>query len=273
VYSFLLLLGVVWQSVRPGIWQSEFPMAPSGPLSFVRVIALRMDPRQVTFHLERASRDYGLKAAWTIDSIPDDGIVAFNAGQFIGGIPWGWLVQDGVETKPPGDGRLALAFVVDSTGVASLVSPDELPAVRTRAWQGFQSYPALLTGAGSIPWELQDKGRGVDLQHRDSRLALGVMADGSILVALTRFTGAGRLGETLPFGPTVPEMADLMRALGSRRAMLLDGGISSQLTVREPGGGLRRWANWRAVPLALIAKPRTAAVVSRAVPSLANEGR
>jgi hypothetical protein len=97
------------------------------------------------------------------------------------------------------------------------------------------------------------------------------MADGSVLVAITRFTGAGSLGETLPFGPTVPEMADLMRALGSRRAMLLDGGISSQLTVRELGGGLRRWANWRAVPLALIAKPRMAATVSRAVPALANQ--
>ena len=271
--SLLLLLGVVWHSVRPGVWQSEFPMAQSGPLAVVRVTVIRMDPRQITFQLKRATRDYGLGAAWTIDSIPDDGVVAFNAGQFLGGIPWGWLVQDGVETKPPGAGRLAMAFVVDSMGVAALVSPDELPNVRTRAWLGFQSYPALLTGAGLMPWELLAKGRGVDLQHRDSRLALGVTADGSVLVALTRFRGAGPVGETLPFGPTVPEMAAFMRSLGSERAMLLDGGISSQLTVRELRGGLRRWANWRAVPLALIARPRTAATMGRAVPSLVNQGR
>jgi hypothetical protein len=182
--------------------------------------------------------------------------VAFNAGQFIGGIPWGWLVQEGMETKPPGVGRLTMAFVVDALGNASLVTPDELPAARTGAWLGFQSYPALLTGAGTLPWELQASGRGVDMKHRDSRLALGMLADGSIIVALTRFSGAGRAGETLPFGPTVPEMAAFMRALGCERAMLLDGGISSQLAVRDKGGVLQRWANWRAVPLALIARPR-----------------
>jgi exopolysaccharide biosynthesis protein len=265
VNALLLLLGVIWHAVRPGIWQSEFPLERTGALSVVRVTLIRIDPKQVTFQLERLSRDYGMTAAWTIDSISDDAVVAFNAGQFIGGIPWGWVVRDGVEAKPPGAGRLAMAFVVDSMGGAMLVSPDELPNVRTRAWLGFQSYPALLIGAGEMPWELQAQGRGVNLQHRDSRLALGVMADGSIVIALTRFGGAGRVGETLPFGPTVPEMASLMRSLGCERAMLLDGGISSQLAVREMSGGLRRWANWRAVPLALIARPRTGAAMSGGV--------
>ena len=263
----LLLLGVIWHAVRPGVWQSEFPMAGSGPLSVVRVTAIRIDPGRFDFQLQRVSRDFGLAAGWTIDSIPDDGVVAFNAGQFIGGIPWGWLVRDGVETKAPGAGRLAMAFVIDGAGSAMLVSPDELPGVRARARLGFQSYPTLLEDDGSMPWELQAKGRGVDLQHRDSRLALGLLADGSILVALTRFAGAGRAGETLPFGPTVPEMASLMRSLGCERAMLLDGGISSQLAVREQSGGLRRWANWRAVPLALIAKPRTGVAMAGAAPT------
>jgi uncharacterized protein YigE (DUF2233 family) len=265
VKALLLMLGVVWHAVLPGVWQSESPMASRWPLSAVRVILVRMDPRQLTFQLERASRDYGLGAAWTIDSIPDEGVVAFNAGQFIGGIPWGWLVRDGVETKPPGSGRLTMAFVVDGSGNAVLATPDELPAARTRAWLGFQSYPALLTSSGNMPWELQAPGRGVDLEHRDSRLALGVLADGSIIVALTRFSGAGRAGETLPFGPTVPEMAAFMRSLGCERAMLLDGGISSQLAVRDLGGGLRRWANWRAVPLALVARPRAATTATPAV--------
>jgi hypothetical protein len=256
VDSVLLALGVVWRAVLPGVWQGESRMADRGPLSAVRVILIRMDPRQLTFELHRASRDDGLRGAWTLDSVPDEGIVAFNAGQFIGGIPWGWLVQDGVEAKPAGEGRLAMAFVVGRSGSASLVTQDELPAARPVAWQGFQSYPALLTSAGQMPWELQSPGRGVDLDHRDSRLALGAMADGSIVVALTRFGGAGPAGETLPFGPTVLEMATFMRALGCERAMLLDGGISSQLAVRDQGGALKRWANWRAVPLALIARPR-----------------
>jgi hypothetical protein len=128
-------------------------MERTGPLSVVRVTLVRIDPRQVTFQLERVSRNYGMTAAWTIDSIPEDAVVALNTGQFIGGIPWGWVVRDGVEAKPPGAGRLAMAFVVDSLGSPMLVTPDELPNVRARAWLAFQSYPALLAvgvaGAGS----------------------------------------------------------------------------------------------------------------------------
>jgi len=43
-----------------------------------------------------------------------------------------------------------------------------------------------------------------------------------------------------------------MISLGCRRAMLLDGGISSQLVVRNDDGSLRRWPNWRPVPLAMV---------------------
>ena len=80
------------------------------------------------------------------------------------------------------------------------------------------------------------------------------MDDGSVLIAITRFGAIGRTGETLPWGPTVPEMAAFMKSLGCRRAMLLDGGLSSQLAVRGPEG-LSQWKNWRAVPLGLIAFP------------------
>jgi hypothetical protein len=92
-----------------------------------------------------------------------------------------------------------------------------------------------------------------------------MLPDGSVVVALTRFGAAGRLGETLPFGPTVPEMAAFMQSLGRRRAMLLDGGISSQLTLRDSRGAVRRWANWRA-PLALIAEPRRLVTASQPDP-------
>lgn len=119
----------------------------------------------------------------------------------------------------------------------------------------FQSYPALLVGDGRVPWELEAPGRGVDLDHRDSRLALCMDGTGSVIVVLTRFAGFGGTGETLPWGPTVPEMATYMRSLGCRRSVLLDGGVSGQLAVRNENGSVRRWPNWRSVPLALVATP------------------
>jgi phosphodiester glycosidase len=50
-------------------------------------------------------------------------------------------------------------------------------------------------------------------------------------------------------------MAAYMRSLGCRRAMLLDGGVSGQMALRLADGTLRRWANWRVVPLGLVVTP------------------
>ena len=251
----VLALGVVWQAVIAGVWQSELPMAAEGPLAVVRAVAVRLDPSRVRFTLDRASRDYGLSGDWSIDRLPSTGAVAFNAGQFAGGAPWGWLVRDGAESQPPGVGTLGMAFVVDAAGQASLLMPAELTAARARARLAFQSYPALLVG-GELPWELRAPGRGVNLAHRDSRLAIGVHADGSVVVVLTRFVGMGPAAETFPWGPTVLEMAAFMKALGCDRAMLLDGGLSGQLALRKGDGSVERWSNWRAVPLGLVVAPR-----------------
>lgn len=144
-----------------------------------------------------------------------------------------------------------MSFVVDSAGSPALLMPNELPAARGRVRLAFQSYPALLMGDGELPWELQAPGRGADLTHRDSRLAVGVLADGSVIIALTRFTGLGSSAETLPWGPTVIEMADFMRELGCRRAMMLDGGISSQMSLRYADGTTRHWSNWRMKTLSI----------------------
>jgi exopolysaccharide biosynthesis protein len=102
---------------------------------------------------------------------------------------------------------------------------------------------------------LLDAALGVDLKHRDSRLALGELRDGRIVIALTRFEGLGGVLASLPLGLTTPEMAALMGALGARRAVALDGGISSQLLIRE-GTRTRTWPGWRRVPLGLLAVPR-----------------
>ena len=258
-----LVVGGLWQPVQPGVWQREMQMARSGPLSVVRAIAIRIDPAMVRFALDTATRDVGTRGDWTVDRIPAGGLVAFNTGQFGGGTPWGWLVQEGAETQPPGGGSLAMAFVVDSAGVPALVSPNEIPAARGQARLAFQSYPSLLVGDGDRPWELHASGRGVDLDHRDSRLALGLLGDGSVVVVLTRYTGLGGTAPTLPWGPTVTEMADFMKSLGCRRAMLLDGGISSQLAVRGQDGTVKRWTNWRAVPLGVVVLPSDDRVIGQ----------
>ena len=204
-----------WQPVSPGVWQREMRMASEGPLAPVRAIVVRLEPSRVRFTLDYASRDYGMIGTWTVDRMPATGVVALNAGQFSGGAPWGWLVRDGVESQPPGSGSLGMSFVVDRAGAVSLVTPDELPSARAKAVHAFQSYPALLVGQGQVPWELQAPSRGVDVSHRDSRLALGIMDDGSIVIVLTRFGVLGSAGETVPWGPTVPEMAAFMKSLGA----------------------------------------------------------
>jgi uncharacterized protein YigE (DUF2233 family) len=248
-----VLAGVaVWEPVRPGVWQRESPMASSGALAPVRVVAVRIDPRLVAFSL--GPSEHG--RPWTIDSLGALDAVAVNAGQFRTSGSWGWVVRDGVEMQPPGSGSVVMTFVVDSNGVPSLIEQSEVSARRGHVRLAFQSYPALLVANGSLPWELQAPGRGVDLAHRDSRLALGIRRDGSVIIALTRFTGLGSgAGEMLPWGPTVPEVAAYMRSLGCQRAMLLDGGVSGQLAVRNQDGTLRRWPNWREVPLGLLVTP------------------
>ena len=248
----LLAGAAVWVPVRPGVWQRESRMASTGALAPVRAVAVRIDPRLVAFSLGPSEHS----RQWTIDSVGALDAVAFNAGQFRTSGSWGWVVRDGVEMQAPGSGSVAMAFVVDSDGVPALIDQAELSLRRGHVRLAFQSFPALLIGDGSLPWELQAPGRGVDLAHRDSRLALGIRDDGSVLVVLTRFTGLGPgAGEMLPWGPTVPEMAEYMRSLGCRRAMLLDGGVSGQLALRLADGTLRRWANWRVVPLGLVVRP------------------
>jgi len=244
------IVGMFWHPVRPGVWVSESQMASEGPLSVVRLIAVRVEVGRYRFHLDTATRN-GIRGAWTVESMAGDGVVAFNAGQFSAGFPWGWVVRDGVESQPPGLGKLAMAFTVDRDGTAELLEASEIPSKRGRIALAFQSYPALLVD-GAIPWELKASGRGVNVEHRDSRLAICTLVDGGLVIVITRFTGLGARGENLPWGPTVPEMAEHMRSLGCKRAMLLDGGLSSQLAVRNENGSLKKWTNWRPVPLGLV---------------------
>jgi exopolysaccharide biosynthesis protein len=147
--------------------------------------------------------------------------------------------------------------VVDRSGTVRIVPPRAVAAEREggRAREAFQSYPMLLED-GAPPAALVRPGLGVDVAHRDARLALGTMDDGRVVVALTRFDALGGSLSRLPFGFTSAEMATVMAALGCRQAILLDGGISGQLMVGEADGGARTWPGIRSVPLGLVGRTR-----------------
>ena len=205
-------------------------------------------------------RDDGFAGRWSVSQAPPEAVFAVNAGQFTSG-PWGWVVQNGERRQRAGRGALAPGFAVTPRGSVALLPPDSLDAAQG-VEEGFQSYPALLVGDGVVPPPLLAEGRGVDLAHRDGRLALGILRDGRVLVALTRMEGLGGLLETVPFGPTTPEMAAVMGALGCARAVLLDGGLSGQMMVVEDGRKAE-WKGLRQVAAGLVGVPRSSARASR----------
>jgi exopolysaccharide biosynthesis protein len=245
---------VAWRAGAAGIEYGELQLTGSGEAWRTRVVVARLDPRRVVLSLEAAFTE---DALWTVGDAESAAVFAVNAGQFRGALPWGWVVTGGRQLISPGQGPLAGAVVVDRSGAVRIVPPDDVVAEQRRgeAREAFQSYPMLLEN-GAPPVALLRPGLGVAVDHRDTRLALGTLPDGRVVIALTRFDALGpRLGK-LPFGFTSAEMARVMRALGCRDAILLDGGISGQLMVRGEGGAVQTWAGIRSVPLGLVALPR-----------------
>lgn len=227
-----------------------------------RLVVALLDPAQLSLSLAIARRN-GALAPWTLSDAANDALLAVNAGQFTDDGPWGWVRHDGREQQAPGVGTLAAAFAVDTAGHAMILSASELATARTDArWrEALQSYPQLL--AGGRPVAEVCGGTALDLTHRDARLVIGVRADGKVVVVMSRYTGAGagmsRMAERVPIGPTTPEMAEIARRLGAVDALMLDGGLSAQLLIRD-AGVVHRWPGLRAVPLALVAKRRVPAV-------------
>ncbi|HEU4700355.1 MAG TPA: phosphodiester glycosidase family protein [Gemmatimonadales bacterium] len=253
----------------PGVEWAEVRLAGAGEAWRMGLVVVRLDPARLRLALEARPRADGFGGRWRADAVADDVVLAANAGQFSGARPWGWLVRGGRELQTPGFGPAALAVVVDTAGAVHWVGPDSIAAWRPDADRGraegraggavreaFQSYPALLVGDGDVPAPLRAAGGGVDVAHRDARLALGETRDGRLLLVLTRFQGLGDAAELLPFGLTTPEMAAVMGALGARRAVALDGGLSAQLSLRDAAGGRHAWRGLRPVPLGLVVRRR-----------------
>jgi hypothetical protein len=271
---------VAWQAAAPGVEVGELALSGAGEAWRVRAVLVRLDPARLRLAVDAAVDGAGRVRPWSAEQAPAAALVALNAGMFGERGPWGWVVHGGRELQPPGAGALASAVVVGADGRVRVVEADSLAAARAGAHgpvaEAVQGYPTLLQGDGAVPAALRPGGpsdpahprAAIDLEHRDARLAVGELRDGRVLVALTRFDGlgavtGGRTGDLLggvPLGLTVPEAAALMGALGARRAVLLDGGLSAQLAVRGADGRRRVWGGLRRVPLGIVAAPRGAAV-------------
>jgi uncharacterized protein YigE (DUF2233 family) len=245
---------VAWRAGARGVEWGELQLRGASEAWRTRLVVVRVDPRRVALSLAPAFTE---NRTWTVGDAGDDAALALDAGQFRESLPWGWVVTGGRETLAPQYAPLAGAVVVDAAGGVRVVAPDSVAAERARgtAREAFQSYPMLLQD-GAVPAPLMEPGRGVDLGHRDARLALGTLADGRVVIALTRFDALGGALGRVPFGLTSSEMAAVMGALGCRHALLLDGGISGQLLVREVAGSVRSWPGTRSVPLGLVGRSR-----------------
>ncbi|WP_309672372.1 phosphodiester glycosidase family protein [Gemmatimonas sp.] len=216
-----------------------------------RIVVVDVDPARVALSLDLA-RNGSVLMPWTLDAAADSTLLAMNAGQFTDVGPWGWVVHRGREWQRPGIGPLSGAFMVDSAGRVRIVASRALDSVKAvgRVHEALQSFPLLLE-RGRASRVLCDPTATLDRNHRDIRLALGLRDDGHVLVALSRYDGAGRFAERLPIGPTTMEMAEVMRQLGAVDALMLDGGLSAQLLFRD-GAVTHRWDGLRSVPLALV---------------------
>ena|SRR5689334_8715355 len=244
-----------WQPLAPGLAWASVRLACAGPVWRARLIVARLDPRRLTLTLEMDHTTQGFRPGWSLERAPHDALLAVNAGQFSGAMPWGWVATDGRQWLRPGYGPLSSAVAIDAAGGVRWFHGDSLMESAGVA-AGFQSYPTLLEGEGRVPVALRVPG-AVSLTHRDARLALGQTRDGLLLIAMTRYDVMGDLAGQVPLGPTTPEMAAIMGALGACDAVMLDGGISAQMLLRGNGHDAPlEWRGIRKVPLALIARPR-----------------
>jgi uncharacterized protein YigE (DUF2233 family) len=245
---------VAWRSGAAGVEWGELQLRGASEAWRTRVVLVRVDPRRVDLSLVTAFTRNG---SWTVADADSGAALALDAGQFRHSLPWGWVVSQGREVLAPEYAPLAGAVVVDPSGAVRIVAPDSVAAVRERGTvrEAFQSYPMLLRD-GMVPAPLRESGMGVDVAHRDARLALGTLTDGRVVIALTRFDALGESLGRIPFGLTSAEMAAVMGALGCRQALLLDGGISGQLLVREAQGSVRSWPGTRSVPMGLVGRAK-----------------
>lgn len=245
-----------WTRGATGVSWAELELRGSGEAWRTRLVVARVDPSRVRFRLDTAFTDKR-EANWTLDRAPAGALLAVNAGQFEATMPWGWVALDGRRWLPAQNGPLSAALMEDVNGTLHWVRAEDVRRVSSEvvARWAFQSYPAVLAGDSILP-PLRERGRGIDVEHRDARAGVCLTRTGEVIVAITRFDGAGTALDFIPLGLTVPEMGAVLGALGCRDAMLLDGGISARLRLRDAAGTTHDWDGLRPVPLGLVVLPR-----------------
>lgn len=239
-----------WRGDAALTW-AAWPIVLGSRRLSVRLIVVDVDPARIALSLDLA-RNGDDVLPWSLDVAPPDAVLAMNAGQFTDDGSWGWVVHRDREWQRPGIGPLSAAFTVDSSGRIRISAASVIDGVRAagRIREAVQSFPLLLE-RGRPPQVLCDTATVLDRSHRDIRLTLGVRADGHVVIALSRYDGAGTFAERLPLGPTTMAIAETMRRLGAVSALMLDGGLSAQLLLRD-GVITHRWNGLRSVPLALV---------------------
>ena len=173
-----------------------------------RVELVRMDPAQFSFRVRGRLRD--LAPDWTVDRAPATATLAMNIGLYSGIVPWGWTVMAGQEVRAAGArARCRRPIAWDAAGRMRWLAPDQIAPARAAGdvIEAIQSYPTLLDASGGVPVPLRQRGLGVDIDHRDGRLAIGELDDGRMLIAMTRFYPLGDLSPAIPLGLTLDEMA------------------------------------------------------------------
>ncbi len=233
---------------------AEWPIEVGERRLPVRIVVVEVDPQRVQLELTIA-RDGSALAGWSLDNTPSDAVLAVNAGQFTDEGPWGWVVHNGREWQRPGRGALAGAITIDSAGRVTIIDASEIETSRAAGSvrEALQSYPLILRGSRA-PNALCARD-AIDQTHRDVRLVFATRADGRVLLLLSRYDGVAGLASRLPIGPTTPEMAEVAWRLGAEHALMLDGGLSAQLLVRDSTDELR-WNGLRRVPLALVGRSK-----------------
>ncbi len=218
----------------------------------VRIVVVEVNPQRLQLELAIA-RDGNALAGWSLDNTPRDAVLAVNAGQFTDTGPWGWVVHNGREWQQPGRGSLAGAVTIDSAGSVRIIDATEVASARAAGTvrEALQSYPQILRNSRA-PNSLCAP-ELIDQAHRDVRLVMATRPDGLVLLLLSRFDGAAGLASRLPLGPTTPEMAEIAWRLGADQALMLDGGLSAQLLIRDSTHE-ERWNGLRRVPLALVGR-------------------
>lgn len=251
----LLQAATVWRTMRPGLAIATLGLRAGAGALDVEATVVRLDTGHFRFALQHAVEENGMTGRWTIDSAGRDAALAMNAGQFKETGPWGWLVMRGEERRTPGRAPLGVGIRIDTAGRLGWVPPGRERGLRDDRGTAyaFQSFPLLFFDR-RVPAVLRD-GAALRLSHRDARLVLCELDDGRLLVLLTRYAGLGTVAERVPIGLTTPETLALVAALGARHAVMLDGGVSAQLLVRDATGVELRRAGLRRVPLGIVAVP------------------